>query len=130
VLFLGAASCRETCAPQKLNRAWISSVSSAPGIEAAGLAAVDVNHFYDELEDADGDGQPDFNRNNIQSQVLRYYRELNQACAPQKLNRAWRSSISSAPAGAGSRDEALCPAKTQSGMEVICQLGAGRSLYS
>ncbi len=46
-------------------------------IEGAGLAAVDVNHFYGEIpEDANGDGVPDFEEPNTQSEVLRYLTEL------------------------------------------------------
>ncbi|MCP4657566.1 MAG: hypothetical protein GY856_19345, partial [bacterium] len=41
-------------------------------IEGYGVAAVDVNHFYGELEDLDGDGVPDYADSNVQSQVLRY----------------------------------------------------------
>ncbi len=42
-------------------------------IEGYGVAAVDVNHFYGELEDLDGDGVPDYADSNVQSQVLRYF---------------------------------------------------------
>ncbi|MCP4660685.1 MAG: hypothetical protein GY856_35235, partial [bacterium] len=41
-------------------------------IEGHGVAAVDVNHFYGEFDDVDGNGVPDYADYNVQSQVLRY----------------------------------------------------------
>ncbi|MCP4572734.1 MAG: hypothetical protein GY838_10320, partial [bacterium] len=45
-------------------------------IEGYGVAAVDVNHFYGELDDVDGSDEPDYTGANVHSQVLRYVSEF------------------------------------------------------
>ena len=51
-------------------------------VKGGGFVAVDVNHFYNELEDADDDGEPDFDRDNVQSEVLQYFDHLDRDKLP------------------------------------------------